>query len=47
MQRAGDRFGPGRDPAVQRRKIVGDDEPARAALDAITKLIGDRFGEER
>ncbi|MBI1946893.1 MAG: HPr family phosphocarrier protein [Deltaproteobacteria bacterium] len=26
---------------------VGDDEPARAALDAITKLIGDRFGEER
>ncbi len=26
---------------------VGDDEPARAALDALTKLIGDRFGEDR
>lgn len=26
---------------------VGDDQPARAALDALTKLIVERFGEER
>lgn len=26
---------------------VGDEQPAQAALDALVKLIGDRFGEER
>lgn len=26
---------------------VGDEQPARAALDALLQLIGDRFGEER
>ncbi len=26
---------------------VGDEQPARAALDAVMELIGNRFGEER
>lgn len=26
---------------------VGDEQPARAAIDAVVQLIGSRFGEER
>lgn len=26
---------------------VGDEQPARAAIDAVVQLIGNRFGEER